>query len=126
MLADIDNECEGLGCNRTDFIREAVKDKLEAKRQDQEVIKNTIPQEIPKPKIELIDEEPKAILGLIPEPKPTLEKIEEPKPTLEEILEIKEPKIIIKDVPQDNSNKPPIEMVLYNGKYIPFAKRYNI
>ena len=36
MLADIDNECEGLGCNRTDFIKEAVQEKLYGKAQEQE------------------------------------------------------------------------------------------
>lgn len=36
MLADIDNECQGLGCNRTDFIRNAVQEKLDGKVQGQE------------------------------------------------------------------------------------------
>ncbi len=107
MLADIDNECEGLGCNRTDFIREAVKEKLDGKRQDQEIIEDTKPQETPKPKIELIDEEPK----------------EEPKATLELIPEAK---ITIKEVPQDNSNKPLVQFTNFNGKLLPVAKRFNI
>ena len=104
MLADIDNECEGLGCNRTDFIREAVKDKLEAKRQDQEVIEDTKPQEIT---VRSLDEEPKK------EPKATIELIPEPK-------------ITIKEVPQDNSNKPVIQFTNFNGKLLPVAKRFNI
>jgi len=53
MLEDIDNECEGLGCNRTDFVIEALEDKLEGKRQGQEVIEDTKPQEIT---AKLIDE----------------------------------------------------------------------
>lgn len=32
MLADIDNECEGLGCNRTDWIKEAVQEVLSSLR----------------------------------------------------------------------------------------------
>lgn len=51
MLADIDNECEGLGCNRTDFIREAVQDKLEGKRQDQEGSKSYTKRELDNSKI---------------------------------------------------------------------------
>jgi len=101
MYEKIDNICDGVGCSRNDWIKDTLQDKLREESnensQDQEVIRDTEP-----------------------EPK------EESKPSLEEIPEIKEPKIIIKDVPQDNSNKPPIEMVLYNGKYIPSAKRYNL
>ena len=104
MLADIDNECEGLGCNRTDFIRDAVKDKLEGKRQDQEVIKDTKPQEIT---VRSLDEEPKK------EPKATIELIPEPK-------------ITIKEIPQDNSNKPVVQFTNFNGKLLPVAKRFNI
>ena len=72
MLADIDNECEGLGCNRTDFIREAVKDKLEGKRQDQEVIEDIKSE--PKPTVELI-KEPKITIQDIPEPKARITKV---------------------------------------------------
>ena len=50
----------------------------------------------------------------------------EPKPKVEEILELKEPKVIIKEVPQDNSNKPKVEFKQFNGQLLPFAKRYNI
>src|SRR3989304_1348319 len=55
MLSDIDEECNGLGCNRTDFVIEAVQKKLEEKTEDQEVIKDTKPE--PKP------QEPKPPLG---------------------------------------------------------------
>ena len=98
MLEDIDNECEGLGCNRTDFVIEAVQEKLEGKIQEQESKQET---------------------------KQKLEEIKEPhKIIIEDVKE--EPKIIIKEVQQDNSYKPKIRMVLFNNKYIPFAKRYNI
>ena len=35
MLESVDNHCEGLGCSRTDFIIEAVQEKLEGKTEDQ-------------------------------------------------------------------------------------------
>ena len=107
MLADIDNECEGLGCNRTDFIKEAVQDKLDGKSQDQEVIEDTKP-------------EPKITIKDLPEPK------KESKATLELISKVKEPKVIIEEVPQDNSNKPIVNFVPFNGQLLPFAKRYDI
>ncbi|MCH7851117.1 MAG: hypothetical protein IH845_05735, partial [Nanoarchaeota archaeon] len=72
--------------------------------EDQEVIEDTKSQETPKPKIELIDEEPK----------------EELKPTVELI-----PKEIVKEIPQDNSNKPVVQLIPFNGNLLPFAKRYN-
>jgi len=98
LLEDIDNECEGLGCNRTDFVIEAVQEKLEGKIQEQESKQET---------------------------KQKLEEIKEPhKIIIEDVKE--EPKVVIKEVQQDNSNKPKINMVLFNNKYIPFAKRYNI
>ena len=37
MLEDVDNECEGLGCNRTDFITQAVQEKLERKTENLEI-----------------------------------------------------------------------------------------
>lgn len=98
LLEDIDNECEGLGCNRTDFVIEAVQEKLEGKIQEQELKTNRI----------------------------VLNENELDQEQKKEIPEIKEPKIIIKEVPQDNSNKPIIEMVLFNDKYIPKAEVYEI
>jgi len=44
----------------------------------------------------------------------------------EEISEIKEPKVIVEEVPQDNSNKPVVHFTQFNGKLLPFAKRHNI
>jgi len=101
MLADIDNECEGLGCNRTDFIREAVQEKLDGETHDQEE-NSSRPDRNTTPK-----EEPKATIELIPEPKITIKDIPEPKQI-------------------DNSNNPPYQMTYFNGKLLPFAKRYNI
>jgi len=42
----------------------------------------------------------------------------------EEIPEIKEPKIIIKEIPQENSNKSQVDMILFNNEYIPKAEIY--
>ena len=100
MLEDMDNECEGLGCNRTDFVIEAVQEKLEGKIEE------------PEPKVEEKSKEPhKIIIEDVPEPKITTELIPEP---------------IVKEIPQDNSNKAIIKMVLFNDQYFPLAKRYNI
>jgi len=131
MLAEIDNECEGLGCNRTDFIRDAVQKKLEGKSQDQE--ENTPrPDRNPTPKPEP-EPEPKE------EPKPTLTKIPEKKPQVvfvdgdprdyEIIKSEPKPRVEANNVrvvtePLDNSNKPRIDHVLFNGKYIPKAEVY--
>lgn len=97
---EIDSICDDIGCTRNDWLKDAVQDKLRIeKSEDQEVIEDIKPQEIPKPKIELIDDEPK----------------EEPKPT-----------ITIKEVPQDNSNRPTVQFTSFNGKLLPSAKRFNI
>ena len=100
-------KCDNEGCNTNDFIRDVLENELEQE-----------PKEEPKPK----------------EPKPSLEEIPElknPKIVVTDFnpdnYEIKsEPKPIIKEIPQDNSNKPPIEMVLFNGKYIQKAEVYEI
>ena len=118
MLADIDNECEGLGCNRTDFIREAVKEKLDGKVQDQEENssrpdRNTTPKEEPKPTLEEIPELKKPQIVEVDFNPSDYEIVSEPKPT-------------VKEIPQDNSNKPVVNFVPFNGQILPFAKRYNI
>jgi len=102
MFDEIDELCDGVGCSRNDWIKDTLKDRLgeesDENSQDQEVIKDTKPE----PK------EPQRIV-------------------IDEIEDVKEePKVIIKEVQQDNSNKPKIDMVLFNNEYIPFAKRYNI
>jgi len=104
MYDEIDNICDEVGCTRNDWLKDAAKEKLRAENaQDQEVIEDTAPE--PKPTIEIVEtkEEPKATLELIPEPK-----------------------ITIKEVPQDNSNKPVVQFTPFNSKLLPFAKRYNI
>ena len=103
MYDEIDSICDEVGCTRNDWLKDAAKEKLRAENtQDQEVIEDTALE--PKPTIEIIEtkEEPKATLELI-----------------------QEPKITIKEVPQDNSNKPLVQFTNFNGKLLPFAKRYN-
>ena len=105
MIDEIDQSCQGQECTRNDWLKDAAQEKLQAeKAQDQEVIEDTKPQEIT---ARLIDDEPK----------------EEPKATIELIPE---PKITIKEVPQDNSNKPIIQFTQFNGKLLPSAKRYDL
>jgi len=110
MYEEIDTICNEVGCSRNDWIKDTIQERLREESngntQDQEVIKDTKPQEIT---AKLIDEEPK----------------EEPKPTIELIPEIKQPKVIIEEVPQDNSNKPVVHFTLFNDKLLPFVKRYN-
>lgn len=96
MLEDVDNECEGLGCNRTDFIIQAVQEKLEGKTEESKVIQET------KPEIKI-----------------------------EDVSELKNPTVEATNVriiqePIDNSKKPVIEMVEFNGTYIPKAEVYEI
>jgi len=43
MLEDVDNQCAGLGCNRTDFIIQAVQEKLEGKTEEPKDIQETKP-----------------------------------------------------------------------------------
>ena len=66
----------------------------------------------------------------LPEPKLENENIiEEPKITVNDISDEKpeeSQKITIKEVPQDNSQKPPVTFKQFNGKLLPSAKRYNI
>ena len=105
MLADIDGECEGLGCNRTDFIIDAVQEKLQGKAENQNTKQdNEEPKEEPK-------EKQKVVINLDDTPK--AESI--PKATIE-----------IKPEQVDNSNKPTVEMISFNSQLLPFAKRYNI
>jgi len=96
MLEDVDNECEGLGCNRTDFIIQAVQEKLEGKTEESKDTQET------KPEIKIDD-----------------------------VSELKNPTVEATNVriiqePIDNSKKPVIEMVEFNGTYIPKAEVYEI
>jgi len=119
MFEEIDNICDDVGCSRNDWIKDTLQDKLrEENSQDQEENsygpdRNTTPKEEPKLKVEEIPElkNPKIV---VTDFNPDDYKIKsEPKPT-------------IKEIPQDNSNKPPVNFVSFNGQLLPFAKRYNI
>ena len=107
MYEEIDNVCDEIGCSRNDWIKDTLQDKLREENnenaQDQEVIEDTEPKKIT---ARIIDDEPK----------------EEPKATIELIPEAK---ITIKEVPQDNSNKPLVQFTNFNGKLLSLAKRYN-
>ena len=139
-LSNIDTECEGLGCTRTAFIKEAVKEKLEEKdRQDQDVAKE------PKTDNSQTESQDKPIseakvTAISNDGGKTWTKLDNSnKSKVAEIdsrayrglansgAEVKEPqKITIKEIPQDNSQKPPVTFTQFNGKLLPFAKRYNI
>ena len=94
MLESVDNHCEGLGCSRTDFVIEAVQEKLEGKTEDAIDIQET--------KSEI--------------------KIEDVSELKNPTVETTNVKIIQESI--DNSKKPIIEMVEFNGSYIPLAKVY--
>ena len=105
---EIDSICDDIGCTRNDWIKEAVDEKLEGKKsQDQEVIEDTTPE--PKPTIEIIEtkEEPN-VTEMKESQKITVEL--EPKPTVELI-------------PKPN---PPVTMIPVNGQWRLYTKRYNI
>ena len=106
MFEEIDNICDGVGCSRNDWIkdklREGIREETNENSQEQE-------ENSPGPDDNTTPKEPK----------------EEPKPTLEEIPELKEPKVIIKEVPQDNSNKSSIHMEQTNGKFASYAEFKN-
>lgn len=98
-IEEIDNICDGIGCSRNDWIKDTLRDGLRRENiQDQ-------------------DQKPEEI-----EPKVTIAEITEPKPTITEVSELKNPRIV--EEPIDNSKKPVIEMVEFNGKYIPKAEVY--
>ena len=103
MYEEIDNICDDVGCSRNDWIKDKVKEGLRKESNE-----NSQDQEENTPR-----------LDRNPAPK------EEPKPTIELIPEIKEPKVIIEEISQDNSNKPVVQFTQFNGKLLPFARRYN-
>jgi len=122
MYEEIDNICDDVGCSRNDWIKDKLKEALR-----EESNENGLDQEenTPRP-------------NRNPAPK------EEPKPKVEEIPELKNPRIIetnfnpddyeiksepkptIKEITQNNSNKPEVKFTSFNGKLLPFAKRYNL
>ena len=105
MFEEIDQVCDGIGCSRNDWIKDALRDKLREESNDEKEVKEE-KKEHKTWEVSLDDNSPKE------EPKPTVEII--PNPTVEII-----PTPTAKVIPQDNSNKPVIEMVEFNGKYIP-------
>ena len=128
MYEEIDSICDEVGCSRNDWIKDTLQDKLREESnensQDQEENnlgpdRNTTPKEEPKPKIEVTDVKEPHIVEVDFNPDDYEIEKAEPKPTVELIPT---PTITI----QDNSNKPQIDMVLFNGKYIPKAEVYEI
>ncbi len=118
MFEEIDNICDNIGCSRNDWIKDTLQDKLrEENSQDQEkrsrLADNTTPKEEPKPKVEEIPELKNPQIVEVDFNPSDYEISSEPKPT-------------VKEIPQDNSNKPIVNFVQFNGKLLPFAKRYNI
>ncbi|KAG2473368.1 MAG: hypothetical protein NPMRTHETA2_1260011 [Nitrosopumilales archaeon] len=101
MIEEIDQSCRDEECTRNDWMKDAASEKLQReKAQDQEVIED-----------------------IKSEPKPSVEdnpEVKEPKQIVELI-----PKEIIKEVPQDNSNKPPVHFKAFGDALLPFAKRYD-
>jgi len=101
LIEDIDNICDGIGCSRNEWIKDTLRDGVRRENsQDQ-------------------DQKPEEI-----EPKVTITEITEPEPKIEEIPEVKEVRIV--EEPIDNSKKPIVNFVPYNGQLLPFAKRYEI
>ena len=128
LLENVDNECEGLGCNRTDFVIEAVQEKLEGKREEQEpkpkespkILKGVIIDDITEKKSNvipgiLIDDNGKQTeltKGLDGVLRPKIEESKEFIPTITNIKIRSEPEKI------DNSKKPRIDHILDGDKYI--------
>ena len=141
-LDEIDTECEGLGCNRTDFIKEAIDTKLEGEKPQDQEIKNDTKTDNSSPKSS--EETPKGIITKISnDDGKTWTKVNNSdKPRQKVVIDWDEPtkkrqvvylddskeeqKITIKEVPQDNSQRPPVPFTQFNGKLLPFAKRYDI
>jgi len=125
MYEEIDNICDDVGCSRNDWIKDTIKDRLREESNenglDQE--ENTPgPDRNPTPTTKLLDNSDKPTKvshdwgkTWHDEPK------EEPKPKVEEI-----PTPSVKEIPQDNSNKPVVQFTQFNGKLLPFTKRYNL
>jgi len=105
MYEKIDSVCDEVGCSRNDWIKDTLQDKLR-----EETNENSQAQEV----IEDIKPEPKIIIEDVKEePNPSIEL----QPT---------PQVTIKEIIQDNSNKPVVQFTQFNGKLLPFAKRYNL
>jgi len=131
MYEEIDNICDEVGCSRNDWIKDTLQDKLrEENSQDQEENNsrpdhNTTQKELkkePKPKIEITDVKEPKVVEVNFNPKDYEIVKAEPKATIELIPEAK---VTIKEVPQDNSNKPVVQFTHFNGNLLPVAKRFN-
>ena len=111
LLEKIDTICNDSDCSRNDYITsildEAIHNEIDDNEDQNTKQDNEQSKEEPK-------EKPKVVINLDDTPK--TESI--PKATVKIIDE--EPKKI------DNSNNPPVQMAWFNGKCLPFAKRYNI
>ena len=107
MKTEIDSLCDGIGCTRNDWIKDTLKDKLrEEKGLDQEAKEETIAKE------EAIAIKEEAIA-----PKEAVA----PKETIAEVTNVR-----IVQEPLDNSKKPIVNLVSFNGQLLPFSKRYEI
>jgi len=113
MIKEVDERCKEQTCTRNDYIKKAIDNQLELDVSIENEENTPGPDHNPAPK------ERK------PEPKPKVEEIPEPKVievdlTPNELLNARFVK------PSSNSKKPRIDMVLFNGKYIPKAEVYEI
>jgi len=115
MYEEIDSICDGIGCSRNDWIKDTLQEKLR-EESNNETQDQTTKQD---------KEEP------TPRGQGTIKKIiveDVPEPTVEDVPELRNVRIVLDPEPKqiDNSNKPPIEMVLFNGRYIPKAEVFEI
>lgn len=111
MFEEIDDMCDDIGCTRNDWIKDTLQDKLREESNDE-----TEDQEIkfkPKPQIQTNNEVNESEIKK--DKQHVIINLDADKPI---------PKAEIRII--DNSNKPQIEMVEFNGNRLPFAKRYNI
>ena len=107
-IEDIDNICDGIGCSRNEWIKDTLRDGVRRENSQDQGIKDTKPEPEPEP-----EPEP------TPEPKPEVKVVEIPNVTVSELKNIQ-----IVEEPLDNSKKPVIEMVEFNGTYIPKGEVY--
>ena len=97
-IEDIDNICDGIGCSRNEWIKDTLRDGV--RRENSQ------------------DQEADADADADAEAEAVAKEEEVPK----EVAELTNVRIV--ETPIDNSKKPIIEMVEFNGSYIPLAKVY--
>lgn len=116
MYDEIDDICDDIGCTRNDWVKDALKDKLRQESSDTESktteTESKMQEEKPRYKVILYDDVSKPQLTKVSYDGGKTWIDQKTSTTLE--------------IPQDNSKKPQIEMVLFNGKYIPKAEVYEI